>query len=112
MSPRQRHGDFHEAHHYIPPMEKFDVTTTTHATFVPKTGEMRPSLKPKDHRVGGEGTHDFNTVNMVEYKKPNMAGRLNRSNAKFLLKELRQRHDRESKALELQTSKQGGQAVC
>ena len=104
VSARTRHGDFHENHHYVPPVEKFGNPTTTHDTFVPKSGEMRPPFVPADGAITKDGKYDFNTVNMVTYTQPSMAGKLDRSNAKYLLKQLRQRKDRDSKA--------AAQAVC
>ena len=71
---------------------------------MPKTGEMRPAFVPEDRAVSTNGKHDFNTVNMVTYTTPSTAGKIDRSNAKFLLQQLRQRKDRDSKV--------AAQAVC
>ena len=93
VEPRPRHGDFHEAHTYVPPVDKFQPTTTTGDTFVSKKADVPQSYKPEQVAVKQEGEQDFNTMYKMTFKQPNPLKNLNKQQAALLLKELRQRKE-------------------
>ena len=91
VEPRVRHGDFHEAHTYIPPAERFNASTTTGDTFVTKKAEVPQSYKPEASAINKEGQHDFNTSYKVTFQQPNPLKNLDKRQAAMLLRELKQR---------------------
>ena len=92
VKPRERHGDFHENHSYIPPREKFSGMTTTQETFrKPRDPEVPASFKPEQKAIDAGGSLDFRTVYGTCFTKPSVARQLSRKQQIQLYKELRRR---------------------
>ncbi|KAJ8313303.1 hypothetical protein KUTeg_009089 [Tegillarca granosa] len=68
---RVRYGDFHENRPYIPPQVKFEGSSITQSSFVPKKlEEPTRDFKPEHHLISTEGKQEFNTSYKESYTKP------------------------------------------
>ena len=70
VQPRERFGDFHEGHKYVPPMDKFNVVSTNRDTYNNTKADPVINYKPKNVAVTREGKIDFDTVNSMTYTEP------------------------------------------
>ena len=91
VKPRVRYGDLHEGHKYVPPTEKYIISSTNQDTFVPKNGEIPKSYKPEQKAINTAGEHDFTTSYRTNFNEPNKLSTLNKSQQDYLLAQLRMR---------------------
>lgn len=91
--PPIRYGDFHESHTYVPPLSKFEGTTTTGDTYLGEPAPVPPCFFPKEQLGVTGGKVDFNTVYKSSFNQPNKIKGLTRHQATQLLHELRQRKE-------------------
>ncbi len=96
VSPRPRYIDFHEGHTYVPPVDKFTATSTTQATFVPKSAPIPDAFRPDDKAIDKTGAQDFRTINRLTYTQPGVTQGLTRQQKKRLFKELLKRKGKEN----------------